>query len=328
MTKATQTYSLSKNRNLTSSALARYERKCEGDVKSAVSYTPPRRNPVTGDGVVVPPPRRRHPASYRGADPLAHQHPEHVQTYLYDPIIYPQGDPLEPQPSHRYLTRDWPPRPGQYNVESTAKPQISYRHTPYSLIGLQEEPQTQILEINSDSLSPQPILDGQCPPFPAQHEFNTKAQDQIPYDPLFPHSYITMKSVLDESPSFQHGHNPVPTFDGSVDPYLISNLNPAPTFFKYERDGPIPDVTLLQTPQAPGPFTLLGFPPTFHKHVPSYLFNKERHTEELASKQGNPITGDGYKSMNGEINTVTGLHDRSSILHNRVPPGGFSSGLW
>ncbi|XP_034836002.1 microtubule-associated protein Jupiter isoform X7 [Maniola hyperantus] len=47
------------------------------------------------------------------------------------------------------------------------------------------------------------------------------------------------------------------------------------------------------------------------------------------SREGNPITGDGYKSLNGQINTVTSLNGNScSILHNRVPPGGYSSGLW
>ncbi|XP_038207534.1 microtubule-associated protein Jupiter [Zerene cesonia] len=46
------------------------------------------------------------------------------------------------------------------------------------------------------------------------------------------------------------------------------------------------------------------------------------------SREGNPITGDGYKSMNGQINMVTSINGHSSILHNRVPPGGYSSGLW
>ncbi|XP_032522414.1 microtubule-associated protein Jupiter isoform X5 [Danaus plexippus] len=46
------------------------------------------------------------------------------------------------------------------------------------------------------------------------------------------------------------------------------------------------------------------------------------------SREGNPITGDGYKSLNGQINTVTSINGNSNILHNRVPPGGYSSGLW
>ncbi|XP_072933456.1 microtubule-associated protein Jupiter isoform X2 [Epargyreus clarus] len=45
-------------------------------------------------------------------------------------------------------------------------------------------------------------------------------------------------------------------------------------------------------------------------------------------REGNPITGDGYKSMNGQINTVTSLNGNSNMINSRVPPGGFSSGLW
>ncbi|XP_021191744.1 microtubule-associated protein Jupiter isoform X10 [Helicoverpa armigera] len=47
------------------------------------------------------------------------------------------------------------------------------------------------------------------------------------------------------------------------------------------------------------------------------------------SREGNPITGDGYKSMNGQINTVTSINGNSHMINSsRVPPGGFSSGLW
>ncbi|XP_013139715.1 PREDICTED: microtubule-associated protein Jupiter isoform X5 [Papilio polytes] len=45
-------------------------------------------------------------------------------------------------------------------------------------------------------------------------------------------------------------------------------------------------------------------------------------------REGNPITGDGYKSLNGQINTVTSINGRNNLIHNRVPPGGYSSGLW
>nr|XP_026497324.1 microtubule-associated protein Jupiter isoform X2 [Vanessa tameamea] len=54
---------------------------------------------------------------------------------------------------------------------------------------------------------------------------------------------------------------------------------------------------------------------------------RRRHPA-ASQREGNPITGDGYKSLNGQINTVTSINGNSSILHNRVPPGGFSSGLW
>ncbi|XP_046971952.1 microtubule-associated protein Jupiter isoform X1 [Vanessa cardui] len=54
---------------------------------------------------------------------------------------------------------------------------------------------------------------------------------------------------------------------------------------------------------------------------------RRRHPA-ASQREGNPITGDGYKSLNGQINTVTSINGNSNILHNRVPPGGFSSGLW
>ncbi|XP_041982637.1 microtubule-associated protein Jupiter isoform X3 [Aricia agestis] len=53
-----------------------------------------------------------------------------------------------------------------------------------------------------------------------------------------------------------------------------------------------------------------------------------RRRHPAACREGNPITGDGYKSMNGQINMVTSINGNSSILHNKVPPGGYSSGLW
>ncbi|XP_077289214.1 microtubule-associated protein Jupiter-like isoform X2 [Arctopsyche grandis] len=58
--------------------------------------------------------------------------------------------------------------------------------------------------------------------------------------------------------------------------------------------------------------------------------NGQSNGHSVAPKEGNPLSGEGYKSMNGEINTVTALNGNGSspINHNRVPPGGFSSGLW
>ncbi|XP_013186289.1 microtubule-associated protein Jupiter isoform X4 [Amyelois transitella] len=55
-------------------------------------------------------------------------------------------------------------------------------------------------------------------------------------------------------------------------------------------------------------------------HVPP---PRRRHPA-ASLREGNPITGDGYKSMNGQINTVTSVNASCQ----RVPPGGFSFGLW
>lgn len=48
-------------------------------------------------------------------------------------------------------------------------------------------------------------------------------------------------------------------------------------------------------------------------------------------KNGNPVTGEGYKSGGAaEINTtVPSLNGSGHVINkNRIPPGGFSSGLW
>lgn len=48
-------------------------------------------------------------------------------------------------------------------------------------------------------------------------------------------------------------------------------------------------------------------------------------------KSGNPVTGEGYKSGGAaEINTtVPSLNGGGHVINkNRIPPGGFSSGLW
>ncbi|XP_031629076.1 microtubule-associated protein Jupiter isoform X2 [Contarinia nasturtii] len=47
-------------------------------------------------------------------------------------------------------------------------------------------------------------------------------------------------------------------------------------------------------------------------------------------RDGNPITGEGYKRVAAEINTtVPALNGaKQEIYKNRIPPGGFSSGLW
>ncbi|XP_052869693.1 microtubule-associated protein Jupiter isoform X2 [Anopheles cruzii] len=51
-----------------------------------------------------------------------------------------------------------------------------------------------------------------------------------------------------------------------------------------------------------------------------------------SSHNGNPITGEGYSKSNGaaEINTtVPSLNGGGHVINkNRIPPGGFSSGLW
>ena len=234
------------------------------------SYAPPKRNPVTGDGVFVAPQRRRHPAaSLRGADPS----PDDPYTQL-----------LHPQPTHRYYTNDWPPKPANYYVESTMKPSLTTRITPYTLLGLEtDDPDISHPVIDPDSFSPQLVLNRHWPPFPAQHYLEPK-EHKIPYHPLPPYAFVGMHSALGPRPTPDYKYDPIPALGGPIDPYLIANNNPPPTLFKYERDGPIPDVTPLATSLVPGPHTLTGFPPIFHKHVPGYLFDRNRHAEDLLPK--------------------------------------------
>ncbi|EDS44585.1 conserved hypothetical protein [Culex quinquefasciatus] len=49
------------------------------------------------------------------------------------------------------------------------------------------------------------------------------------------------------------------------------------------------------------------------------------------TENGNPVTGEGYKSGGAaEINTtIPSLNGSGHVINkNRIPPGGFSSGLW
>lgn len=222
---------------------------------------------MTGDGVTVLPPRRRHPAaSLRGAD------------------RHPFPDILEPQPTHRYFTRDWPPHLAQYYVQSTSKPTPNIRQTPYTLLGLKtDDPEKFHPIVDPNSLSPQLVLDRHWPPFPAQH-YLEPTEHKISHHPLSPYAFIGMTSALGERPQPDFKYNPIPSLDGGIDPYLIANCDPPPTLFKYERDGPIPDLTPLETPVIPGPHTLTGFPPIFHQHVPGYLFKLNRHAEDFRPK--------------------------------------------
>ncbi|XP_055849369.1 microtubule-associated protein Jupiter isoform X7 [Episyrphus balteatus] len=50
----------------------------------------------------------------------------------------------------------------------------------------------------------------------------------------------------------------------------------------------------------------------------------------LSKTDGNPVTGEGYKPAGAEINTtIPSLNGANQVINkNRIPPGGFSSGLW
>ncbi|XP_058449385.1 microtubule-associated protein Jupiter isoform X2 [Malaya genurostris] len=59
--------------------------------------------------------------------------------------------------------------------------------------------------------------------------------------------------------------------------------------------------------------------------------DKPRKPSSRRGESGNPVTGEGYKSGGAaEINTtVPSLNGGGHVINkNRIPPGGFSSGLW
>lgn len=44
---------------------------------------------------------------------------------------------------------------------------------------------------------------------------------------------------------------------------------------------------------------------------------------------GNPVTGEGYNKSNDFSNHTPSMNGANQIINkNRIPPGGFSSGLW
>lgn len=59
--------------------------------------------------------------------------------------------------------------------------------------------------------------------------------------------------------------------------------------------------------------------------------DKPRKPSSRRGENGNPVTGEGYKSGGAaEINTtIPSLNGSGHVINkNRIPPGGFSSGLW
>ncbi|XP_017874545.1 PREDICTED: microtubule-associated protein Jupiter isoform X4 [Drosophila arizonae] len=44
--------------------------------------------------------------------------------------------------------------------------------------------------------------------------------------------------------------------------------------------------------------------------------------------EGNPVTGEGYKAGGTDYIQPAHLNGGSQVIKNRVPPGGYSSGLW
>ncbi|XP_021927023.1 microtubule-associated protein Jupiter-like isoform X5 [Zootermopsis nevadensis] len=70
-------------------------------------------------------------------------------------------------------------------------------------------------------------------------------------------------------------------------------------------------------------------------NIPFGLVGAASDPQESAPRDGNPVTGDGYTAGNDEkdspstpATTTTNGKGSGDIRRNRVPPGGYSSGLW
>uniref|UniRef100_A0A1L8E610 Microtubule-associated protein Jupiter n=1 Tax=Nyssomyia neivai TaxID=330878 RepID=A0A1L8E610_9DIPT len=61
-----------------------------------------------------------------------------------------------------------------------------------------------------------------------------------------------------------------------------------------------------------------------------FLMSSRSTASNASSPKGNPVTGEGYKPAGTEINTsIPCLNGANQVINkNRIPPGGFSSGLW
>ncbi|XP_037962810.2 microtubule-associated protein Jupiter isoform X2 [Plutella xylostella] len=119
--------------------------------------------------------------------------------------------------------------------------------------------------------------------------------------------------------------------NNTVVPMVTDNIRSHIQFGEHERNGGSP----MHSPKMNGsasstPSRAISASPPKRNPVTGdgvLLPPPRRAHPGAAQREGNPITGQGYKSLNGQINTVTSLNG-SGILHNRVPPGGYSSGLW
>lgn len=60
-----------------------------------------------------------------------------------------------------------------------------------------------------------------------------------------------------------------------------------------------------------------------------YCPNTNKCSFPFSSTDGNPVTGEGYKSSSDFSTHTPSLNGANQVINkNRIPPGGFSSGLW
>ncbi|XP_055602072.1 microtubule-associated protein Jupiter isoform X3 [Uranotaenia lowii] len=86
--------------------------------------------------------------------------------------------------------------------------------------------------------------------------------------------------------------------------------------------------TSAETPRSP---RFAQRNPVTGNGVEDYADKPRKPSTRRGGENGNPVTGEGYKSGGAaEINTtIPSLNGAGAVINkNRIPPGGFSSGLW
>ncbi|XP_050070834.1 microtubule-associated protein Jupiter isoform X1 [Anopheles maculipalpis] len=88
----------------------------------------------------------------------------------------------------------------------------------------------------------------------------------------------------------------------------------------------------LTSPRSPRSPRFAQRNPVTGNGVEDYADKPRKLSSRRGAGDGNPVTGEGYSKSNGaaEINTtVPSLNGGGHVINkNRIPPGGFSSGLW
>ncbi|XP_053671039.1 microtubule-associated protein Jupiter [Anopheles nili] len=103
-----------------------------------------------------------------------------------------------------------------------------------------------------------------------------------------------------------------------------------------EHDDAVEPLTVFNTgkasPRSPRSPRFAQRNPVTGNGVEDYADKPRKLSSRRGAGDGNPVTGEGYSKSNGaaEINTtVPSLNAGGHVINkNRIPPGGFSSGLW
>ncbi|XP_068156121.1 microtubule-associated protein Jupiter isoform X9 [Drosophila tropicalis] len=69
-------------------------------------------------------------------------------------------------------------------------------------------------------------------------------------------------------------------------------------------------------------------PRTVKNRMISNIFSADKDGA-IKNNEGNPVTGEGYKSGGSDTAQTPTMNGANQVINkNRIPPGGYSSGLW